>query len=35
VPFRWQLRFADNIGHSNGGMAAFAAVFLGESVTST
>lgn len=30
TPFRWQLRYAEGIAHSNGGMAKFAAAFLGE-----
>lgn len=30
APFNWQLRFAEGIAHSDGGMAAFAAPFLGE-----
>lgn len=32
TPFRWQLRYADKIGHSNGGMAAFAAPLLGKTM---
>lgn len=30
VPFRWRLRYADGIAHSDGGMAAFAAPLLAE-----
>lgn len=29
VPFNWRVRYAEGIAHSNGGMAAFAAPFLG------
>lgn len=30
TPFRWQLRYADGVAHSNGGMAKFAAPLLAK-----